>query len=413
MTVAMQARTFAEAWADAEQIKGWLSQATAKVLYESALKTPDDGNIVEIGCYRGRSTTLLAHSGRNVCAIDPMEVGTGAEDGYFVTRDDVDALRQVATRCENIDGNHQPPHPINDFRAVEPHLKPGAFVAFHDYGDKYGVGQAIRELESEGTLERLAVTGPLYLGRIAEKPLPTKRVFLGMPYNGKIEPETWDTALDALKSPKGLNVYAWRSNWSLLERSFNDCLEKCLNRGDCDYWLLLHSDLGLSHGFLPAMIAEIEHHDLDALHAVVPIKNSEGLTSTAVAYSDDPWDTVRRITTTELKSLPDTFDIDTIRERYDPNAKILLPNTGCLMFRIGDWLNDFPGFAGHNRMMLYGDTWKAEVVPEDWNFGYWAAANGVRVGGTKAVVTKHYGRQYFPNNDAWGHEVDPNWLDNR
>lgn len=54
---------------------GWLSKNEARVLFYHALYTP--GNILEVGCYHGRSTVLLAsaaHSrGSIVCSVDPWE----------------------------------------------------------------------------------------------------------------------------------------------------------------------------------------------------------------------------------------------------------------------------------------------------------------------------------------------------
>jgi len=140
---------------------------------------------------------------------------------------------------------------------------------------------------------------------------------------------------------------------------------------------------------------------------VVPFKDASGLTSTAVAYSDDAWEIKRRITMTELQQLPPTFDADTLRQCYDPRAFRLLPNTGCILMRYGDWLKSFPGFSILDRITRVSDSqWRSDVVPEDWHFGYWAGRNGVKVGGTKAAVTRHYGRQYFPSDGAWGQASD-------
>lgn len=49
---------------------GWLSEAEARLLYSRALLT--DGSILEVGCYKGRSTCLLASLGRLVHAVDPF-----------------------------------------------------------------------------------------------------------------------------------------------------------------------------------------------------------------------------------------------------------------------------------------------------------------------------------------------------
>lgn len=237
-----------------------------------------------------------------------------------------------------------------------------------------------------------------------------RRVFLALPNNHTIANETWQSVLDSGRPD--LFVYTWRAENSLLAHNFNGCIAKCLGMGGFDYYAQIHADVGAEKGWLGAMVDELEANSLDALHAVVPIKNGSGLTSTAVAYSDDEWGLERRITVRELAELPTTFDINVIRERYDPNATRLLPNTGCLMLKCSDWLYDFPGFSIQDRITRTDDgKWKAEVVPEDWNFGHWAARNSVSVGGTKAVKITHWGRQGFPNDEQWGDKVDTFWAE--
>ena len=236
-----------------------------------------------------------------------------------------------------------------------------------------------------------------------------RRVFLGIPNNHQICNETWQSVLEAGR--EDTSVYSWRSQTSLLANNFNGCLTKCLTSGDFDYFALIHSDIEASKCWAAVLIDELEKHKLDAIHAVVPIKNAAGLTSTAVAYSDDEWATVRRITLSELAKLPTTFDIETLQEVYDPNAVRLLPNTGCLLFKCDKWVEDYPGFEIMDKIVRTDDGgWDDKVVPEDWNFGHWAARNGVKVGGTKAVTIRHWGRQQFPNDQVWGEATDPNWL---
>lgn len=234
-----------------------------------------------------------------------------------------------------------------------------------------------------------------------------KRVFLSLPNNHHIANEAWQTALDCGR--EDLYVYTWREESSLLAHCFNRCLVKCRQVGEFDYWALLHSDMQAEKGWLGVMVDEMERCGLDALHAVVPIKNASGLTSTAVAYSDDEWSVPRRITVRELAELPQTFTIDDLKSCYDADCKVMLPNTGCLLLKCGDWLNRFPGFSILDRIVDGGT--KSEVVPEDWHFGFWAARNGLRVGATKAVKISHWGRWAFCNNEQWGMEVDSHWAE--
>jgi hypothetical protein len=50
--------------------KGWLSYEEAQLLYLTAKRT--EGPILEVGCYHGRSTALLASLNRPLFAVDPF-----------------------------------------------------------------------------------------------------------------------------------------------------------------------------------------------------------------------------------------------------------------------------------------------------------------------------------------------------
>lgn len=50
--------------------EGWLAEDEARLLWEIA--SVCEGPILEVGCYCGRSTILLAHLGRPVYAVDPF-----------------------------------------------------------------------------------------------------------------------------------------------------------------------------------------------------------------------------------------------------------------------------------------------------------------------------------------------------
>ncbi len=50
---------------------GWLKRDEAQLLLEAARET--EGPILEVGCYYGRSTVLLASLGRDVYCVDPFE----------------------------------------------------------------------------------------------------------------------------------------------------------------------------------------------------------------------------------------------------------------------------------------------------------------------------------------------------
>jgi hypothetical protein len=69
---------FPSAWAGAEQIPGWLTEAQARLLYDEARALAPGARVVEIGSHQGRSTVVLgaAVAGRGtVVAVDPFVEG--------------------------------------------------------------------------------------------------------------------------------------------------------------------------------------------------------------------------------------------------------------------------------------------------------------------------------------------------
>jgi predicted O-methyltransferase YrrM len=66
--------TFATALAAVAAVEGWMTDAQAQRLWQAAQRVPPDGQVVEIGSFRGRSTIVLAlgaSDGVTVTAIDP------------------------------------------------------------------------------------------------------------------------------------------------------------------------------------------------------------------------------------------------------------------------------------------------------------------------------------------------------
>jgi predicted O-methyltransferase YrrM len=428
----VQPGSFLAVWEEVSEIPGWLSKREADLLYAAAKRTPADGHIVEVGSFRGRSTTLLAHTGREVTAIDPLCLGTVDADGYTITEDDRAALAALVDRFDNldwlrceacdtrlykpidllyIDGNHQGDAPLNDFRHFQPLLERGSYVVFHDFGVRRAVSRAVATLEREGTITQLECAGNLYVGQLTNRPPIQTRILLAHPSYGAVERESYDSEKHSVPHDGQIEVHILPPKSSLLAHGFNDAVVACNRRGGYDAFALIHADISCQAGWLAKMWQIMQDRELQVLHTVAPIKNSDGLTSTALAYSDDPWSLVRRLTMTELHKLPATFDINDIREHLDPNATALLPNTGCLLVRAGTWLEDFPGFAIMDRIQRNGEDWDSDVVPEDWNFGFWCARTGLSVGGTREVRLSHWGRSGFHNNDIWGMETDKHWLE--
>jgi predicted O-methyltransferase YrrM len=65
---------FGDALTAVATVDGWMTDAQARRLWQAASWTPEGGQIVEIGSFRGRSTIILARAARpgvTVVAIDP------------------------------------------------------------------------------------------------------------------------------------------------------------------------------------------------------------------------------------------------------------------------------------------------------------------------------------------------------
>lgn len=152
--------TFKEVWKRAGAIPGLIAESEAASLYAIAETVPKFQMIVEVGAYQGRSTTVLACSGRSLMTVDPMVEGT--TDGiYTITPEIISALHKNICGFKNviwsrgtseespdptmpvgmlfIDGFHESPWPVQDFRRFQPHLAPFAKIVFHDYPEAFGV----------------------------------------------------------------------------------------------------------------------------------------------------------------------------------------------------------------------------------------------------------------------------------
>ena len=76
---------FDAAWSVASTVDGWLTEAQARTLYDTA-RAVAPGRVVEIGSHLGRSTIVLAASGAPVTAVDPFP------DDWRYGRPDTEAL---------------------------------------------------------------------------------------------------------------------------------------------------------------------------------------------------------------------------------------------------------------------------------------------------------------------------------
>ena len=193
-TPAGDAVRFEDAWALADQVGGWLTEAQGRLLWDSARNLTTGARIVEIGSHQGRSTVVLglaaASVGARVTAIDPFV--EGAMFGGQSTRakfeaniaaagltDVVDLLPMKSQDALTtwagsidllyIDGKHDYWTVTDDLRWVD-HVHAGGHVLIHDAFSSVGVTLALllHVLPSEhltyvdrsGSLARFTVSRP-------------------------------------------------------------------------------------------------------------------------------------------------------------------------------------------------------------------------------------------------------------
>lgn len=148
--------TFDEAWDSGNHISNSIFKEEGAVLFDEVTRLPENSIIVEIGCYVGRSTHLMATAAKlknsRIITIDPFIDAFDGWDGtdakkYF-TRDVLskfDNVELIEGRSEDvvyripdfdfmfIDGDHSYEGVKKDCDNYFPKLKSGHNVSFHDY----------------------------------------------------------------------------------------------------------------------------------------------------------------------------------------------------------------------------------------------------------------------------------------
>ena len=201
---------------------------------------------------------------------------------------------------------------------------------------------------------------------------------------------------------------------SALPRCFNYLLCDAANHArnyPVTHLAMLHDDVGPDgDDWLDVLLDEMERTGADMVSAVVPIKDTHGLTSTAVDNPDDPW-VVRRLTLREVFALPETFAAADVP--WNADGGCLLANTGCWVARFDlGWIEPFldparrgdgqSGFRFLNRVIKdpSGD-YVGQDIPEDWDFARQMHALGRRVVCTRKVPLAH-GHPLWHNRCVWG-----------
>jgi len=158
-------------------IQGWILKHELDFLYNQMLQLHSDSVIIEIGCWKGRSSHAIASgirdSGRGqlLYSIDTFEGAVTnptqrkrateedvmAEftknmiefDNHVIVGDSADSAKQFNDNSVDwlfLDANHDYEYASKDIDEWLPKIKPGGIFCGHDYKDGYkGVKQAVDE----------------------------------------------------------------------------------------------------------------------------------------------------------------------------------------------------------------------------------------------------------------------------
>lgn len=148
-----------------KNIEGWLTDKEAYGLYSIARQVKNNGIIVEIGSWKGKSTYCIAKGLKNgkIFAIDPFNADgePGSKETYEETKGDIPLIEQFKTTMNRhsllnkieilkgyssqfidkfiqidflfIDGNHSIEGCDFDYLNYSPLIKKSGFIALHDY----------------------------------------------------------------------------------------------------------------------------------------------------------------------------------------------------------------------------------------------------------------------------------------
>lgn len=184
---------------------------------------------------------------------------------------------------------------------------------------------------------------------------------------------------------------------SILEHCFNQIWCHALNMKKdvgATHFAMIHSDVDPQLGWLDTLMSELKKFDADLVSVVIPIKNSCGLTSTAL-HTGDLWNP-RRLTLTEAMQLPETFAEGDV-------GYPLLVNTGLWVCRLDRHWVDEVCFDSLKRIVTLEDGSKvAQCVSEDWFFSDQLNQRGCKVMATRKVPLVHHGEREFDNERPWG-----------
>jgi predicted O-methyltransferase YrrM len=160
--------SFADAWALADGVDGWLTPKQGLALFDAAAKVPSGRAAIEVGSHRGKSTILLASGltpGATLTAIDPFDDprwGGGPESLEIfkanleragvvdrvelhrgLSEDAASAWSGPPVALAWIDGAHDRRSVLIDIDGWDQHLVDGGMMLLHDAFSAIGTTEAV------------------------------------------------------------------------------------------------------------------------------------------------------------------------------------------------------------------------------------------------------------------------------
>jgi predicted O-methyltransferase YrrM len=402
-------------------VRGWMTEAERQCLKRLAFGK----RVLEIGSYEGLSTISMAQTARHVTAVDTFDGRATPEPrdtlSTFVNNLNraglLPKLRILQGTAEEmlpmlaadqelydlifIDSDHSYVAVKRHIELALPLLSFTGVIAFHDYDtDHPGVIQAVDEFRGEMRAHEQC-NSLLALTALPE-PEPKKPiVYVAMPHR---DLSVHLGAAEALHFASINKYNRIHDNYgtSLLPLCFNTLYCNALNARTADgatHFAMLHNDVVPCKGWLDILMEEMDAGGYDMVSAIVPLKNSKGLTSTGLG-TDSPWN-VRRLTMTEVFELPETFTADDVPYRYGENPLVL--NTGCWLMKIDTPWADSLFFRQQDEIAwsMSDQKFAPQSIGEDWDFSRQLHSRGCRIAATRKVPLFHE-RDEFHNHSAWG-----------
>lgn len=190
-------------------------------------------------------------------------------------------------------------------------------------------------------------------------------IFVGLPtYDGTRHNS--HVMVELAQSPH--QTLVMENSCSLLARGFNELWTAALNLVPRPtHFCLIHADVLPERPFFDRFLVEQAAVGADVLSVVIPIKNGDGVTSTALE-TKDPW-RPNRLSLTEVFARPETW-----------TESGLLVNTGLLLVDFSKpWVESICFTIRDRIERTSAGRFVPLVEPEDWSFSRQARALGATI----------------------------------